>query len=1045
MNLETVVNNILFSGANWSRREGEKLFNNGLVFDIKGKRVNDIYHIYGKSKSENTDRFYNSHIKINTNDNRVIGVSCSCKAFLENTNVNNNFRCKHIIAIAYKFTSLAKKNINKTSEKSKQTSLVNKKILSLSVRIKSIKEKLYEYYLVEFWMGEGPQYLIKSIKEFVECFNLKKSLNISSKFTYDPKIYKLDNEAIKILEYINLYLSDKIPFSGINKEKIQGKNLILMENDLRPFLETINNGRNVIINYDYINYKSTVEKNNIPISFTLKLKDNNLVLITKNKLPIPLDKNRTVFIYERKVYLPEREQINEYESLYEKFIEKGEVVLRNTTGNLKQIINKISRISNDITISEGVSRLIEKLITPQFYFYKENTNIYCRVNIDSDVELKKLNLEEVKLGSLMQLGIYERIAIELERIRFIKEADKFLFIGEDDDIYNLLSYGLSELSKIGKVHLSKEFEKIKLIKFNDLEYYIENDNGGFYFNYNIEGFTLKELKSAMESMKNKRSFYKTKSNSYLDLQDNEVRIFLNILDSLNIHEVYNDKFKIDKNQLLFLEESIRNNGLKFNNGNETIRSISEKLQHRVESKEDIPKYFKGTLRNYQVIGYNWLKEISTLGLGGILADEMGLGKTIQVISFLLGEKGKKVLIVTPTSLIYNWKNEFIKFAPTLNIAVVHGNKKERAKYLERADKYDILLTTYGTLKSDYEFYRGKEFEYCIIDEAQNIKNPKSQSSKYVKSIKATCKVALTGTPIENNLVELWSIFDFIMPGYLLTEEKFKEKFINNGNDNFRELNELIKPFILRRLKKDVALELPDKIEKKYYVEMPLEQKQVYKSYIREVKKKIREGGHDRITVFSYLTKLRQICLDPALLIDDYLGRSGKITVVKDIIKEAISEDRKIIVFSQFTSVLKKFGEDLDKENIKYLYLDGSTKAKDRVNLVAEFNDKSSISVFLISLKAGGTGLNLTSAELVIHFDPWWNPAIEDQATDRAHRIGQRNIVEVIKLISKDTIEEKIIGMQEDKRELINKVISGDNLNTNLISKLSNDEILDLFN
>jgi hypothetical protein len=220
MNLETVVNNILFSGANWSRREGEKLFNKELVSNIKGKRVNDIYHIYGKSKSENTDRFYNSHIKINVNDNRVIGVSCSCKAFLENTNVNNNFRCKHIMAVAYKFNSLVKKNINKRSA---EASVVNKKILSLSIRLKNIKEKFCDYYLVEFWIGEGPQYLIKSIKEFAECFNLKKSLNISSKFTYDPKIYKLDNEAIKILEYINLYLFYKISFCGINKEKVQGK------------------------------------------------------------------------------------------------------------------------------------------------------------------------------------------------------------------------------------------------------------------------------------------------------------------------------------------------------------------------------------------------------------------------------------------------------------------------------------------------------------------------------------------------------------------------------------------------------------------------------------------------------------------------------------------------------------------------------------------------------------------------------------------------------------------------------------------------------
>ena len=433
-----------------------------------------------------------------------------------------------------------------------------------------------------------------------------------------------------------------------------------------------------------------------------------------------------------------------------------------------------------------------------------------------------------------------------------------------------------------------------------------------------------------------------------------------------------------------------------------------------------------------------------MNFGGILADEMGLGKTIQLIAFLLHKKNKRSLVVTPTSLIYNWKEEFEKFAPSLNIGIIHGSKSTRNRILDNKEDYDVLLTTYGTIKNDIEFYKNEIFDYCIIDEAQNIKNPKAQNTKIIKEINAKVKFALTGTPIENSLIELWSIFDFIMPGYLFDEKKFKKKFVNRSENEIEELRSLIKPFILRRLKRDVITELPEKIEKKYYVPMTSEQKLAYKNYMKEVKLKLKTGEDDNITIFSYLTRLRQICQDPILVNKDYTGDSGKLNVALEIIEEVIEDNNKMLVFSQFTSVLKKIEEELNIRKIKNKYLDGSTSAKERIKLVSEFNDSKEPEIFLISLKAGGTGLNLTSAKFVMHMDPWWNPAIEDQATDRAHRIGQKNIVEVIKLIAKDTIEEKIIQLQEDKREIINSVMSDDSLNINNISKLTNEEILDLF-
>lgn len=424
---------------------------------------------------------------------------------------------------------------------------------------------------------------------------------------------------------------------------------------------------------------------------------------------------------------------------------------------------------------------------------------------------------------------------------------------------------------------------------------------------------------------------------------------------------------------------------------------------------------------------------------------MGLGKTLQTITFLLSEKGKKSVIVTPTSLIYNWKSEFEKFAPNLNIKIIHGNKEERIFTKEYINEYDVLLTTYGTLRNDYNLYEDINFDYCIIDEAQNIKNSLSQSSEVVKKLNAKVKFALTGTPIENNLMELWSLFDYIMPGYLYSKKKFQDKFIKNEK-GIIELKKYIKPFILRRLKNDVMSELPDKIEKRYVVEMTKEQKKVYKTYIDDIKNKMKEKDltKDKITIFSYLTKLRQLALDPGILVDGYIGGSGKIDVTVDLINEFINNNHKILLFSQFTSVLDNIKTIFDAEGIEYFYLDGSTKASERVSLVNEFNNSNKVKVFLISLKAGGTGLNLTSADVVIHFDPWWNPAIEDQVTDRAHRFGQKNVVEVIKLISKGSIEEKIIKLQESKKEIINEIMNGNYTNGGFLSSLDADEIKELF-
>lgn len=567
----------------------------------------------------------------------------------------------------------------------------------------------------------------------------------------------------------------------------------------------------------------------------------------------------------------------------------------------------------------------------------------------------------------------------------------------------------------------------------------QSRNGYMSMKLDIDGVDSNEYREIFSSYKNNNRLYRMKNGAYLDLKDNALEQAFKLIDILNIYNDF-DNMKIPNNKAIYLEKLIEDEDLSFVNGSKYVSNVVKKFD-KVKSKNyEVPKDLNATLRDYQVSGFEFFKTLSDYQFGGILADEMGLGKTIQTIAFLLSNKDKKSIVITPTALIYNWKNELEKFAPTLKVGLLHAAKSERGKILDNIDNYDVILTTYTTYKNDIDKYKNINFDYCIIDEAQNIKNPDAIITKAIKNVNAKVRFALTGTPIENNLMELWSIFDFIMPGYLYNKSKFKSIFVNNDK-NIIELKNLIKPFILRRTKKEVITELPDKIEQKIIIDLEKEHKRAYKGYVNLITRKIKENNQDNITVFSYLTKLRQLCLSPELMVKNYQGKNSKLDVLINIIND--SSDEKILVFSQFTKVLEVIGKRLNEENISYSYLDGKTSAKDRVKLVEEFNTNNN-KVFLISLKAGGTGLNLTSANIVVHFDPWWNPAVEDQASDRAHRIGQKNVVNVIKLIAKGTAEERVINLQETKKELIEDVINGNLDNSSTLKNLSKDDIIDLF-
>ena len=476
--------------------------------------------------------------------------------------------------------------------------------------------------------------------------------------------------------------------------------------------------------------------------------------------------------------------------------------------------------------------------------------------------------------------------------------------------------------------------------------------------------------------------------------------------------------------------------------NAKVSASAKTLFAKIEDIDEIPsvakpRTLKADLRPYQKDGFSWLVFLHELNSGGILADDMGLGKTVQAIALLLWAKSKYKrklnLVVAPTSVVPNWQREIAKFAPGLKTVVWQGpNRSQNAPELEKAD---VMITSYALLRRDEELLQALDLRYVILDEAQHIKNPMSQTARSAKKLSSERRLALTGTPIENRLSELWSIFDFVSPGLLGRLKTFEERIarpIDRGDmETAQRLRATIKPFVMRRLKRDVAADLPDKIEQEMIVPLAEEQAKLYKQVLGQVRKSVlseveKKGvSKAQIQILAALTRLRQVACDPRLMklpdtnfeADD----SGKLGALREIIDEAVDGNHRVLVFSQFVQMLNHIRAALDTDGVQYEYLDGSTK--DRIERVDHFNEDPSVPVFLISLKAGGTGLNLTGADTVVHFDPWWNPAVEDQATDRAHRIGQTKNVNVYKLIAAGTVEEKILELSAKKRELVSNVLS----------------------
>ena len=613
-------------------------------------------------------------------------------------------------------------------------------------------------------------------------------------------------------------------------------------------------------------------------------------------------------------------------------------------------------------------------------------------------------------------------------------------------VYRLLEEGMEEFRALGEIRLSASVKELTIRRPPEISMGVPVADGWLTLTVDTGELTGGELLKVLDAYTQKKKYYRLKNGEFLKLSDDGFMTIEKIREGLSLGntELREKKIVLPGFRALYLDQMVKEDGHISLNRDSGYKALIRGMKSVEDSDYDVPETFIGELKGYQKTGYRWLRTLDHWGFGGILADDMGLGKTIQIIALLLSAAREGTsLIVCPASLVYNWEHELSRFAPSLKTATVSGTMRERRGMLEEIENYQAVITSYDLLKRDQEWYEKHSFRFQIIDEAQCIKNAATKSAKAVKAVRARTRLALTGTPVENHLGELWSIFDYLMPGFLFSYRKFRTLYeipiVKEGNEAAAaNLRRLIGPFILRRLKKDVMKELPEKVEKVVYSAFSGEQKKLYGANVLRLKEDL-EHGEEKFKILSGLTRLRQICCDPSLCYENYKGGSAKLDTCMDVTAGAVSAGHRILLFSQFSSMFPIMEKRLAETGIKSFTLTGSTPKEERNRLAAKFN-AGEAQVFLISLKAGGTGLNLTGADFVILYDPWWNAAAENQASDRAHRIGQKRQVTVIRLISKGTVEENILRLQESKRELADRIVTEGTVS---LAGLNKEEILRL--
>lgn len=1023
---------------------------------------------------------YDYHVKLFLDSNKKIyAQNCSCPYYQE-----FGKPCKHIAAVLFELNRIAENEHNKYKNSYKAVNAVFKRLEYENRKfVTAGSEQVYLYptlfvsrqnngihaYL-ELKIGIMRPYVVKSIEEFMDSWINKKKLRFGNQLTLDSGKQYFSGRDQLIMEILkDIYLTD-LELNYLNRHNysslIKGRQVILTPSRLEKFLD-IMLGENIEASMFYgdVSIVSVVQEP-APVVFEIRQLDEWLsVKMGQNSIPAELVPGSSFYYLNGTIYKVPDIQKKYLSIIREGFNEAGtnEFIVPSEYQNrfISEVV-PIMKKTGDVLVTPTLKeKIVQEPLKAEVYLDQYRSGICARIlfhygkyRIDPAMGSNSLLPKDTFI--LRNIEMEQPILNFLQEAGFIVEKGQYI-LTDKEKIYLFVFELLPRLQEMAGVFYSEDFKKVTVKREIRISGRVSLVGDLLEVAFDTGDIDPDELKGILQSLRRKKKFYRLKDGGILPLaQYPGLDELLHIADQMDINpkDLDGGKFYLPRYRAFYLENFFNETDNRIIGKTEDfdkyVKSIYE-IKNRVF---EIPKSLTNILRDYQKAGFQWLKALSESGLGGILADDMGLGKTLQVLALILSEKEKSkapALVIAPTSLVYNWVLEAEKFAPELKVIAISGTQVQRKPLLEKMGEYDLVITSYPLIRRDIEAYQKYNFSFCIIDEAQHVKNHYTQSARAIRKISARNRFALTGTPMENSLMELWSIFDFIMPGYLYTQQKFHERFIkpivNDGNRTASEdLSRHIRPFILRRMKKDVLKELPDKIETIVTCEMTKEQKDIYLAVLaqarNEIKANMDEVGFERsqIQILAALTRLRQICCHPASFLENYEGGSGKLELLGELLEENLSLGHRVLLFSQFTTILDIIEEDLIKKGLSYFYLSGKTPAAERASMVSRFNGGEG-DVFLLSLKAGGTGLTLTGADTVIHYDPWWNPAVEEQATDRVYRIGQDKVVHVFKLITENSIEEKILLLQNKKKELIDMVIKP---GETLLHKLTKEEIRQLF-
>lgn len=961
---------------------------------------------------------------------KVIHASCDCDFYW-----NYDGYCKHILAFLLKINEVTnKKEVNQL------TSLLNfyKKSVSLDIQLTPIFHIYGKEVGIELKIGKGKTYFIKNIPEFFDNIEKNLSFKYGKELEFVHTTTAFNKESRNLIEDLKDY---------IGYRSIEGKSYF--DNKRKCSLPQIVFKKCLDAHLDQ-SVELVLDEANYELNYTSSEFDLNLVF-EKNTLFIENKKQMRVFMVGRSYYVIRDKNLYCLDNVNNPHVVPLVIAL------FQQDLVFNSKLYNEFFtyIYPQVVNCITIINKEEFEKYNNCSNLDAECYLDfknHSLYLKykfmyhSLEREEaIKQGYFPNIAQEENFFEQLATFSFLRTTKENEYIIDDEDwALDFLKNDLHKLKEYATVYISDSIKHLSFKKMNSTGVGIRFNNNWLELVFNEEIIALKDLDEILKSLKEKKKYHLLKDGTILDLQDKYIQDLKDIIETIGVpasklqKEMQIPLFKMMRFESIFDQKAIP----------KEIEQFLYDLKNYKHKNYPLNPKLASVLRDYQKEGFRWLYNLAKYNVGGILADDMGLGKSLQIISLLSSFKTKNPnLIVAPSSLTYNWYNEFKKWDEQCDILLITGNGPVREQLIKNIQPTQTIITSYDYLKRDLELYQNLQFHFMVIDEAQNIKNFATKNAESVKEIKAITKFAVTGTPLENSLADLWSIFDYCLPGYLKTYEIFKYeyeydivKFKDTAKIN--RLNKLVAPFILRRIKKDVLKELPDKLEQVVYAKMDQEQQQVYHATIEQAKKQIMENSSNKMYIFSMLTRLRQICCHPKLYLQDYQGESAKLNLTLDLVENSISGNHKILIFSQFTSMLAILQEELQKRNIQPFVLTGDTPAEKRYQMVEEFNQNPEIKVFLISLKAGGTGLNLTAADTVIHYDPWWNLSAENQASDRVHRIGQQKNVQILKVIVKDSVEEKILNLQMLKKDLFNLVIGNEQ---EFVSKLTLNELLSLFN